>query len=398
MNILVLTTKLYTTENSGFTRRLYPFLKELKKLGHNITLISYYESDSELNCVKSSCEYYDKIITVKFNRKLSYLRMLRSLYKNVPSKVEFADTLAMRQAVDKEIRYGNYDVLYAHFYKTANFLFKYTNHKRLIDLCDCQYILLDRQLQKEKNFIKRLFLKYEKDKTLKYEKNIIKHFEKCTFISDIDRNFLTGDNKATTAIIPNGVDTDFFKSSKTSYTENQIVYVGSMFSAANHDAIVYFIKNIYPLIKKSIPQITLKIVGAGPRKELLELIKYDKSVTTTGKVDDIRKYLETAELSVAPVRIAAGVQNKILETMSMGIPTITTIEGAQGIISENNPLIIANDTNDFAQQVIYLLKNKHLRQELSLKSREFCIKNYSWNSATHLLENQLFESIKGEHN
>ena len=381
MNILVVTQKLFTSDVSGLAKRLYPFLKELEKIGHSITLISFYEKESELKNLPKKNEYYDRIITVKLNRKLAYTRMIKAIFTGKPFKLEFCNTLAMKKAVAKELKNKKYDILYAHYYKMANFLELYKNYPRVVDLCDAFAIRFDKQIPLEKNPIKRFFLKQERNRMYNYEKRCIKIFDKCIYISETDRQFMTDTNTIQkTEVISNGVDTDYFCPLDNDYNRHEINYIGLMSYVANHDAVMYFIKNIYPLIQQQIPDVTFKIIGKNPKQELIDFVKHDSSIKVTGFVEDIRKEIETSCVSVAPVRIGAGIQNKILEAMSMGLPVVTTKFGAEGISDDENILLIGQSEQDFANKVCELLKHEDLRNKYSNVAREFCINNFSWSS------------------
>ena len=397
MKILALTKKLLTSEDSGLTRRLYPFLKKLKERGHYITLISFYENDKELEKVETENEYYNKIITVKLSRTAGFIRTLKSFFTKRPFKLEFAHTLKMKKAIEKELKSQHYDVLYSHFYKMSVYLEKYKNDNRIVDLCDCAYLVYDRQIQNEKNPIKKYLIKLERDNMYNLEKKCIKTFDKCIYISKIDQEFMIDEKTINkTTVIQNGIDTDFFKNKNDKYNKNEIVYVGSMSSAGNHDAVKYFIESIYPMIKERIPSATFKVIGSNPRKELIDIASQDTSITITGTVDDVRTHLSSAAVAIAPMRVVSGLQNKILETMSMGIPTITTRAGAEGITYDQKILLISDDNKDFADKVCSILENKDLRNKYSIASRKFCIDNFSWDKYTNLLEKTFYEVIESK--
>ena len=222
-------------------------------------------------------------------------------------------------------------------------------------------------------------------------------FDKCIYISKIDQEFMVDEKTIDkTTVIPNGVDTEFFKNITNKHNPYEIVYVGSMSSAGNHDAVKYFIKSIYPLIKQKIPSVTFKIIGANPRKELVDIVSQDTSITLTGKVADVRLYLASASVAIAPMRIVSGLQNKILETMSMGIPTVTTKAGAEGITFDENILLIAENNDDFADKVCILLNDENLRKKYSQISRKFCIENFSWDKYTRILEKTFYNIIESK--
>lgn len=388
MNILVLTTKLLTSEDSGYTRRLYPFLKCLKSKGHNITLVSFYEDDAELKNVEVQNEYYNKIITVKKIRFFSYFRMLRAFWSRLPFKVEFINTFAMKNAIAKEMKQNHYDILYSHFSRMSLYFRKYNKQNCVVDLCDSNYMVYDRSYLQEKNLIRKLFLKMERDRIYKFERDCIQRYSKCIFISEVDQKQMDPSNRC--AVISNGIDTEIYSPQEMlQKNKNEINYIGFMSSTGNHTAVMYFLEKIYPIIKRNIPDVTFKIIGSNPRKELLNFAAKDSSVKVTGTVDNIRQHALSAMVTIAPMIVVSGLQNKILEAMAMGLPVVTTTAGAEGISFDENILKIADTEEDFAQKVCELLKNENLRQEMSKRARQFCIDNFSWNYNAAKLEKVL---------
>ena len=121
-----------------------------------------------------------------------------------------------------------------------------------------------------------------------------------------------------------------------------------------------------------------KIIGANPRKDLFEAVKGIENIEITGRVDDVRDYMKDCKVSVCPVKIAGGIQNKILEAMAMGLPVVTTPEGAEGIGADENILKVAISEEDFAKKVIAIMKDDSLRNDISTKLREFILSNFSW--------------------
>lgn len=379
MNIMVLSQKLLTSDVSGMSKRLKLFLKYFKELGHKVTFVAFYENDNELIDLAQTNEYYDKIITVKLCRKFAYIRMLKAILTGKPFKLEFLDTLKMHRAVDKELKNEHYDLLYSFFYKMVPFIEKHNEYKRYVDLNDAFAINYDRQIENSTKWYKTLFLKSERSRIYKYEKHCIDKFDKCIYVSQIDKNFMTDEaHKEKTAVISVVCDTEYFKNENyAEYNSKEISYIGLMSYIANHDAVMYFIRNIFPLIKKRIPDAIFKVIGADPREELLEYAKNDKSVIVTGRVEDVREHLKTSAVSVTPIRIGAGLQNKILEAMSMGIPVVTSEVGANPITTNRSILPVAQTEQEYADKICEIMQNRDLRLELSQKSRQFVIDNFS---------------------
>jgi glycosyltransferase involved in cell wall biosynthesis len=147
---------------------------------------------------------------------------------------------------------------------------------------------------------------------------------------------------------------------------------------ANIDGVVWFTKEVLPLIKREILNVQFYIIGSNPTKEVIEL-SGNNGVTVTGYVPDTREYLRRATVAVVPLRIARGIQNKILEAMAMGIPVVATPRAFEGI--EANPdrdLILGEDVEKIAEGIIKLIKEVSLRKSLSGSGRAVIEKNYCW--------------------
>jgi glycosyltransferase involved in cell wall biosynthesis len=147
---------------------------------------------------------------------------------------------------------------------------------------------------------------------------------------------------------------------------------------ANIDGVVWFGKEVLPLIKREIPEIRFYIVGSNPTKEVLSLSS-NSGVTVTGYVPDTREYLNKATVAVAPLRIARGIQNKILEAMAMGIPVVATPQAFEGIEAQpGRDLVLGENAEKIAEGVIQLIKKVALRKSLGDNARRAIEKNYCW--------------------
>ncbi len=218
----------------------------------------------------------------------------------------------------------------------------------------------------------------------RYETKISRDFSKTYFVSETEKNDFARISPESSSKIDyynNGVDYEYFDPSIT--YENpydpvfkNIVFTGAMDYWANVDAVVWFSESIFPLIKSHIKNIRFYIVGGNPVEQVLKLSGID-GVVVTGRVDDIRPYMRFSDLMVAPMRIARGIQNKVLEAMSMARPLVVTSLAYDGIVScTNYQPDIADSAKDFAELCISSLRNTE--QGNLLDSRE-CIKNnYNW--------------------
>lgn len=180
----------------------------------------------------------------------------------------------------------------------------------------------------------------------------------------------------------NGVDTAYFDPEVSSSVDGEgtdLVFTGAMDYRANIDAVLYFVQNVWPSLRNALPDVTLAVVGSNPAKQILALDKKN-GIEVTGRVDDIRPWIKNAKVSIAPMRVARGIQNKVLEAMAMATPVVTTREAAVGIIEDTqNAINIADNPSDMVSVIIQLLKNDSKRKHAGLLARQAVTTHYDWN-------------------
>jgi sugar transferase (PEP-CTERM/EpsH1 system associated) len=271
--------------------------------------------------------------------------------------------------------------------------------KLIMDFCDVDSDKW-RQYAQRSSFPKSLLYNLENIRLAAYEQKIAEHFNYSVFVSEKEGERFKQQNPHITnlRVISNGVDYEHFSpgqrhkvqgvgsketSFKTFHPEPCTLHPVLMFSGAmdyhaNVDGIIWFCKEILPKIRLVIPRIQLYVVGSNPTRHVQKLGRHD-GIKVTGFVEDVRKYYQMADVCLAPLRIARGVQNKILEAMAMGKPIVSTSMAVQGIDAVNcEQLLVADNPKDFAQVVLRLLSDDEMRRELGSKARQFVKLYYDW--------------------
>lgn len=380
MKILYLTTRLPYPVLAGDKIRAYNMMLQLKKMGHHVTLVCLYNEKDNLEEALKHNEIFDEIYPIKFETKKAYLNTLWALINDKPFIVQYFYSSDMQKQVDRLLKEECFDLITGYMPRIAPYLEKHTNENIMIDLCDAFSMIYKRRIEVSKSWFDKLKMFIEYNKMKKYEKKCMNIFNAQTVISERDKKYLQSiSQKSNIYVVGNGVDTDYFAPNIVEL-KNNICFVGSMQYVPNIEAVTYFINDIFPIIKKSIPDAKFRIIGANPKPALYELAAKYEGIEVTGRVDDTRKYMKDCKVSVCPTKIAGGVQNKILEAMSMGIPVVTTTEGSQGINTSSDILPVATSKEDFAEKVINIMINQQLRESISKQSREFILNNFSWDS------------------
>lgn len=158
---------------------------------------------------------------------------------------------------------------------------------------------------------------------------------------------------------------------------NEIVFVGRQSYQANVEAIVWFVKEVLPLVTNQVADVKLKIVGADPAKDVLALAS--SQVEVTGSVPDVSRFYRNANVSIVPVRMATGVQMKLIESMAVGVPTVTTsVCSAQAGVTELDGCAIADNAEEWAHRIVQLLSaNNSELEKISMAERKWANQNYS---------------------
>jgi sugar transferase (PEP-CTERM/EpsH1 system associated) len=217
---------------------------------------------------------------------------------------------------------------------------------------------------------------------VRYEAKVAAAAAANVFVSQTERDLFAGFVPEATprlSVVPNGVDTEFFSPAPAfgAALAGSIVFSGTMDYKPNIDAVSWFARDILPLVRRSVPGAHLRIVGAKPSAGVLALAKLE-GVEVTGSVPDMRPYLQQAGVIVAPLRIARGIQNKVLEGMAMARPVVTTPEALDGIAARpDTDLLVAGNAAEFAEKVTAILQGR-APPALGANARATVVEHYSW--------------------
>jgi sugar transferase (PEP-CTERM/EpsH1 system associated) len=185
---------------------------------------------------------------------------------------------------------------------------------------------------------------------------------------------------------PNGVDSGFFAPAAEPYDPDTIVFIGRMDYYPNQQCMFHFCAEVLPLLRAQRPSLQLQIVGADPSPAVRRLGQLP-GVTVTGSVPDVRPYATRAALTVAPLRIARGTQNKILEAMAMGVPVVTTHVAAGGVDAVPGEHLLTADTPEQAcAAILSVLNDPAERARLARAGRERVLSHHAWPSSMRRLD------------
>ena len=188
-----------------------------------------------------------------------------------------------------------------------------------------------------------------------------------------------------TAVVPNGVDTEYFSPGSEPVEPRTLVFNGALDYRPNLDAALFLVDEVLPRVRETHPETKAVIVGRGGPEELDQLRR--SGVEVTGEVPDVRPYLERAEIVVVPIPAGSGTRFKVVEGLAMAKPMVSTAVGCEGIgVEHEEHLLVADAPPDFAAAVVRLFEDAELAGSLGRAGREFVEREYSWARAGERLQ------------
>lgn len=253
---------------------------------------------------------------------------------------------------------------------------KESSGKKMIDYQDAFSKGLERRMQHNPWWMKGI-LKLEYERLKAYESKIFNEFEIATIISKQDAELIHHENNSDLVILPNGVDTDYYKPEPRAKTLD-LLFTGNMGYQPNVNCVKYVVDDVLPLLHKEFPHLQFVAAGKEPSAELKRI--KNRHLQLTGWVDDLRSYYQQSRIFVAPMQIGIGMQNKILEAMAMGLPVITSTLANNAIGAKHGKEVwIADSPEKVAEGIAYLLNNTELAISIGQNARNLMVAEFSWN-------------------
>lgn len=399
MNILYVIPSFQHPNVKG-PHRHYHFIRELSK-NHQITLLTLVRSEINPEAMQEMTSYVERIFTFDTISDLSKSNgnprrsailgrgKLEKLWKHHTGVQE------MKRVFRDLAKNEDFDVVIFHGKSVYPVIDGWNELPIVIDFCDATSMRVQSKMKLARNLEQSLLgLRYRQIRQV--EEKMVKKTPYVAFITSRDREAVLGVNDGS-VIIPNGMDLSYWTRRSNNPQPNTLIFTGVMSYKPNEDAAIYLIDEILPLLRKSISNLEVFIVGRNPSAALLARTESNPEVKITGFVEDMRDYLERAAIFVAPVRFASGMQNKIQEALAMEVPVVTTSIVAAGVRSEDGedpPLYIADGEVEFANCVIKLLNNESERVRLAMEGRKFVERQYDWALSAQKLEQMCFKALE----
>ena len=384
--------------DTGGKIRSYNILRELARQ-HSVTFFSFYAAhDGDRH--PSLKDVFDRVIAVPLSlpkpKSSAELRdYIIRLFSSQPYGITKYCRPEVRRRLHELLKEETFDVIVCDFLSPAGVVPWDWPGPKVFFTHNVEAIIWRRHYEVAANPLWRAISWLEWRRMEAAERRYLQLADHVLTVSDTDRDTLASfvaPEKMT--VIPTGVDVAYFQPMPVEEKPNSVVFIGSMDWLPNEDAILYFVEAIFPLIKQQCPEVSLEVVGRNPSQKLQALAEQEKSMRLTGWVEDIRPFVARAAMCIVPLRIGGGTRLKIFEAMAMGKAVISTTVGAEGLpVESGKDILLADTPNDFAQSVIGLLRDSHLRRRLGTGARSLVQENYSWGRVAETFGRALQDSI-----
>ncbi len=394
LQILILSAEPpYPPTYGGARIRLFHLLQQLAPR-HDITLLTLLETPEDREFLPQLKPYCRKILafdhTIPATRPTLRERLRAPAYR-------LAYSLPMAAALASELHDGHYDLVHADTSRMAVYTPLLRGHRKIIAATDSSTLAHQNQIvlakglraQARARYLQWLVARYERDNYREYDTGVVVAERDAAVIRRLCPQL-------SVRVIPNGVNPDFLGFQTAQPTEAfRLVFTGTLDYEPNVDAVLWFTQQILPLIRRDIPAAQFHVIGRNPAPRIRELSSQTSNVTVTGFVPDLRPTLAAAAVYVCPLRLGAGLKNKLLEAMAMGMAIVTTTEGASGNAGRDGQhFLVADDPASFAAAVVTLLRDPQRRQQLGAAARQLVSETYSWERAGEAFH-QLYLEVAG---
>lgn len=375
--------------DTGGKIRTGKILEQLSR-SFDITVISNVESPQDDKYVEKMNNLCSDFIAVPWKevRKHTlrfYIKLFFQMFSRYPVNVLNDYSKDLKNTIKDCINKEKYDLLICDFLQSTLNFQGINGYPCILFQHNVESIITKRHVENAKNLITRFFWRLQWKKMLSFESKASKSFDTVIAVSDKDReSFQSLYNLDNIVTIPTGVDVCYYAPLRgNTVEENSLVFCGSMDWLPNEDAMLFFVKDILPLVKDKITGIRLTIVGRNPSQQLSRVLENYPEVELTGWVDDIRPYIAKSSLYIVPIRIGGGTRMKIFEAMAMGKTVLSTSVGAEGLpVTNEENILIEDDPTRYGEKIVELLENRRKREEISSAAYDLVCKYFTWKKVT----------------
>lgn len=387
MNILFLCHRLPYPPKRGDKVRPFNMIRHLAR-SHEVTVATLARTVGELAEGRELERHCHELHVARISPAGAWGRFGLSGFTRYPATFGYFYSPELHRKVRRLLATRSFDAVLVHCSSMGPYVGEHRGCRKILDFCDADS---EKWLEYARTAPWPLSVAFrlEGRKVRRYESWLGACFDACSVNAPRERQVLGAYVPTPIHVIPNGVDLEYFRPSRVpggGYAPHRLIFTGNMSYRPNVDAVQHLAADILPRVRREIPGVELYIVGMDPAPAVRRLGDGGR-VVVTGRVDDIRPYFEEAAVAVAPLRVARGLQNKVLEAMAMGVPVVASLAAWQGITAvPDRDLLVAGNPEAFSQSVLRLLRERPTRQAFGAAGRIYVEENHNWNTLLPRLE------------
>lgn len=315
------------------------------------------------------------------NKRTQYWQFLVGLFSQKPFQVHYFYQSKIAKKINKQIEDLNPNFIYCQLIRVTEYVKNIHHIPKTLDYMDAFSIGMMRQASINKG-LKRYAMKIEGDRLKRYENRIFDYFNHHTIISEQDKQLINHTANYSISVVPNGIDDSFLNHQLAVAKKYDLVFVGNLNYAPNVDSCLFIIDELLPAIESKLGAVKILLAGTNPNERIVEKAKINPSISLSGWVDDIRTSYLSSKICIAPLFIGTGLQNKLLESMALGIPCITTSLANNALKAKaGSDILIANSLPEYIDAIGKLLDNDELYQTISQNGKSFVAAQFNWESS-----------------
>ena len=360
---------------------------------HEVHVFCLGDGAGDLDNIAGLSEYAKSVTAVPVSGLTIKVRALSALIMGQPLSVAALDEAKLHGAIQRKFAEQDPDLVIVYSCNVAQFAAHFPHMPRIMQFGDLDSLKWHQYAERSRIPLKWIYA-IEGRRLLAYERLIAHSFSQALVHTEIERrDFQRLVPGVPVALVGNGVDLDYFRSTAFAKRPSSIVFTGVMDYRPNVDAVVWFCNEVLPIVRAEIADANFTICGSRPVRAVRRLARRS-GVTVTGWVPDTRPYLDRSEVFVAPLRIARGIQNKLLEALAMGLPCVASAAAWRGTqIPRGEGIFATDDPRQFAEYVVQLLRDGEWRAEMGRKARAVVEADYRWEAQMACLDRVIAEAV-----
>lgn len=393
--LLVLTPRYPYPVVGGDRLRIHEVCKALcERL--DLTLLSLCESTAEASAPVPPEAPFRQIERVVLPRWSSWLQSLTALPGSLPLQVAYYRSAAFDKQLERLL--PAHDGVLAHLIRTGDAVRRsnVATVPRFLEMTDAISLNYERvQRSRRGRSLRAHVFSIEADRLLSYERQVVDDFDLSFLVSEVDRQHLFGSDTRRlqrTMVCSNGVD---LQRLPYQFERNaaDIVFIGNLQTLQNLDAATFMATDVLPVVRRQRPDARLRIIGRIKNADARSLGRHE-GVVVTGEVPNVAAAAAGGAVGVCPVRLGAGVQNKVLEYLALGLPTVTTSVGFEGLgVVPDRDILVADNAKTFAEAVIQLLRDREAAAAMAEAGRRHVEDHHSWSAMLQPMVDAVVERV-----